>query len=189
MEYPGNIKKKKPKNIIYGNRGMDLECCLNIANNYYAENDIAFIYKKPTPIGIVDTGYENNNYIIKKAYFKEPSTLDYNGLYKGRYIEFEAKETKNKTSFPLANIHQHQIEHIKNILKHDGIVFIIIKINNNFYLLKGTDFLYYINNNERKSIEFKFIEEKGFILKDTINGLDYLSVVNKIYFGGISWKR
>ena len=104
MKYPNNIKKNKAC-ILYGNRGMDLETSINMANKFYSEQEIAFIYKKTTPIGIVETGYENNNYIIKKAYFKEPSTLDYNGLYKGKYIEFEAKETKNKTSFPLSNIH------------------------------------------------------------------------------------
>ena len=39
--------------------------------------------------------------IIKKAFFKEPSTLDYSGIYNGKYIEFDAKECHNKTSFPL----------------------------------------------------------------------------------------
>ena len=28
---------------------------------------------------------------------------------------FEAKETKNKTSFPLNNIHDHQVDHMKHI--------------------------------------------------------------------------
>lgn len=184
MKYPSNIKKNTKTHILYGNRGMDLENSINLANDYYANNDIAFIYKKPTPIGIVDTGYENNNYIIKKAYFKEPSTLDYNGLYKGKYIEFEAKETKNKTSFPLANIHEHQIKHIRNILRHNGIVFLIIKINNNVYLLKGMDFINYIDEHSRKSIEFNYINENGYIIKETFNGLNYLEIVNKVY-GGI----
>lgn len=183
MKYPINIKKRK-NSILYGNRGMDLEDSLNLANNYYSENKIAFIYKKPTPIGIVQTGYENNNYIIKKAYFKEPSTLDYNGLYKGNYVEFEAKETKNKTSFPLANIHEHQINHMKNIYEHKGIVFLIIKMNNYFYLLKGEDFLDYLNKCDRKSIPYEYIQEKGFLIKENFNGLDYLNGIDRAYFGG-----
>lgn len=183
MKYPNNIKKNKTC-ILYGNRGMDLETSINIANKFYSEQEIAFIYKKPTPIGIVETGYENNNYIIKKAYFKEPSTLDYNGLYKGKYIEFEAKETKNKTSFPLSNIHEHQIKHIKNIYNNNGIVFLIIKMNNITYLLKADDFLSYIENTTKKSIKYEFILEKGHVINETLNGLDYLSVINKIYFGG-----
>ena len=184
MKYPNNIKKNNKACILYGNRGMDLENSLNQINSYYVENEIALIYKKPTPIGIVDVNYEFGKNIITKAYFKEPSTLDYNGLYKGKYIEFEAKETKNKTSFPLANIHEHQIKHIRNVIKHDGIVFLIININNNSYLLKGTDFINYIDNHNRKSIEFNYVKENGFILKETLNGLDYIDIVEKIYFGG-----
>lgn len=51
--------------------------------------------------------------MINEAYFRTPSTTDYNGVYQGYYIDFEAKETKNKTSFPLNNIHDHQVEHMK----------------------------------------------------------------------------
>jgi len=189
MKYPSNIKKKNKASILYGNRGMDLETSLNLANSYYIANDIALIYKKPTPIGIVDTGYENNKYIITKAYFKEPSTLDYNGLYQGKYIEFEAKETKNKTSFPLSNIHEHQIKHIRNVLRHNGIVFLIIKMNNNYYLLKGEDFINYLDSTKRKSIEFEYIKNIGYIIKEGFNGPDYINVVNKVYFGGILWKK
>ena len=103
MLYPNNIKKSYNKQNIeqHGNRGMDLESELNITNNYYKEKDLALIYKKPTPIGIVDVSYKNQKKMIEKAYFKEQSTLDYNGLYKGRYIDFDAKVTKNKTAFPL----------------------------------------------------------------------------------------
>jgi len=181
MKYPNNIKKKNKTFVSYSNRGMCLEDSINNINDYYINNDIALIYKKPTPIGIVDVDYEYSQKIIKKAYFKEPSTLDYNGLYKGKYIEFEAKETKSKTSFPLANIHEHQINHIRNILKHNGIVFLIIFINNNNYLLKGIDFINYIDNTTRKSIELSYIEKNGYLIKETINGLDYINIVDKVF--------
>ena len=58
--------------------------------------------------------------MINEAYFRTPSTTDYNGVYNGYYIDFEAKETKNKTSFPLNNIHAHQVEHMKiHIIKRE----------------------------------------------------------------------
>ena len=79
---------------------MDLEAIINEACNYYLEMDLAIIYKKPTPIGVIDVDYKNGA-VINKAYFKEPSTLDYNGIYKGKYIEFDAKESKSETSFPI----------------------------------------------------------------------------------------
>ena len=111
MLYPGKIKKKYKKIISHKNRGLDLEYLINITNNYYLEKNIAVIYKKPTPITVHKVDYKQNK--VTEGYYKTPSTLDYNGIYKGKYIDFDAKETINKTSFPLSNIHAHQIKHIE----------------------------------------------------------------------------
>ena len=181
MNYPNKIKKQQ-NTIIYSNRGMSLENMINESNKYYLDEDKALIYKKPTPIGIVDVSYENHQKIIKKAYFQTQSTLDYNGIYKGKYIDFEAKETKNKTSFPLENIHPHQIKHINSVIRHGGISFLLILINNVVYLLKGEDFINFVNNNTRKSIPYSYIKEKGFLIKyNYLPVLDYLKVIDKIY--------
>src|SRR5574344_2636722 len=101
MKYPSGIKKDTSiHNINYGNRGMNLESDLNLSNEYYRDIDKAYIYKKPTPIKVVNVDYKSRKMAtIKEAYFMEPSTTDYNGLYNGKYIDFEAKETKSKTSF------------------------------------------------------------------------------------------
>ena len=183
MNYPNNMNKKYHKPISYSNRGMQLEDLINETNTYYLEIDKALIFKKPTPIGIDKVVYENNSKIITKAYFKEPSTLDYNGLYRGKYIEFEAKETKSKTSFPLQNIHPHQIKHLKSVLKHGGIGFLIIRINNSDYYLAGNDFISYIESENRKSIPLDYIISKGYLLNYNYNkGLNYLDVVDTLYF-------
>ena len=143
----------------------------------------ALIYKKPTPIGVSDVSYNNHGKIIERAYFKEPSTLDYNGLYRGKYIEYEVKVTKNKTSFPLQNIHDHQIRHLRKVLEHQGIVFLIIKINDLVYLLTGKDFINYIDTHSRKSIEYEFIKNNGYLIKYGITPpLDYLKIVDSVYF-------
>ena len=184
MNYPNKIKKEYHKSINYANRGMDLENILNDTNNYYLDNDIAIIYKKPTPIGVVKVSYENNKQVITKAYFASPSTLDYNGIYKGKYIEFDAKNTESKTSFPLNNVHPHQIEHIKRIIKHKGIVFLIIAMNNNFFLLNGPDFINFIEREKRKSIPYDYILKYAYQLEyNYMKGLDYLKFVDII--GGI----
>ena len=188
MQYPNNIKKNFIKHEIksHSNRGMNLEAEINETNQYYLNNDIALIYKKPTPIGVVDVSYKNNKKIIEKAYFKEQSTLDYNGLYKGKYIDFDAKETLSKTSFPLSNVHKHQTEHIRNVIKHGGIVFLIIRMNNLNYLLTGEDYIYHIDNYDRKSISYKYICEKGYLIKESYQpALDYLKIINEIYFKGV----
>jgi len=185
VQYPKELKKTTHKTINYGNRGMDLENLLNLSNTFYEEQNRALIYKKPTPIGIVDVHYSPHGKVIDKAYFKSPSTLDYNGLYRGKYIEFEAKETKSKTAFPLSNIHPHQIEHIRHVIEHGGIVFLIMRIYNAFYLLDGQDFLNYIDHYDRKSVPFSYISEKGHLIKEKIDPpLDYLPLVDQIYFGG-----
>ena len=183
MKYPNNIEKEYKKPLSYKNRGMDLEEDLNTSNAYYLEKDIALIFKKPTPIGVAKVSYSPKGKVIERAFFKEPSTLDYNGLYKGKYIEFDAKVTKNKTSFPLANIHPHQLEHIKKVIKHKGIAFLIIKMNENVYLLNGEDLLSYIEKYARKSIEYADINKNGYKIKYGFNPtLDYLKIVDEIYF-------
>ena len=64
--------------------------------------------------------------VIKEAYFREASTTDYNGVYRGYYLDFEAKETQNKTSFPFKNFHEHQIQHMENCLTQQGVCFVLL---------------------------------------------------------------
>lgn len=177
INYPDNIKKgNKEKIKTYSNRGMILEDDINETNNYYLKKDIAVIYKKPTPIQIVKTKDKK----ITEAYFKLPSTTDYNGLYKGKYIDFEAKETTLKTNFPLKNIHSHQINHIKKVLEHGGCCFLIVRfVNlNKTYLLYGIDFINFISNEKRQSIPINYFKEKGFEVKLGLNPrLDYIKIL------------
>lgn len=181
MLYPGLKNKTYKKTINYKNRGMDLENLINEACKYYLEHDMAIIYKKPTPIGVVEVDYQKGA-TINKAYFKEPSTLDYNGLYKGKYIEFDAKECQSPTSFPLKNLHEHQIKHINSIIKHGGIAFLIISMNDEYYLFKGEDLQEFLNSETRKSIPYNIIESKGYKLNYNYNiGIDYLTGLNESY--------
>jgi len=195
MNYPNGIKKVKQDEISketinqmnHKNRGMTLENDINSSNEYYREIDKAYIYKKPTPIKITKVDYPSRDKaIIKEAFFTIPSTTDYNGLYKGKYIDFEAKETRSKTSFTLSNIHEHQIKHLKNISRHNGIAFLIVRFTtlNKTYLLKAEDFVEFTKNNDRKSIPLEYFEEKGYILKDGyIPRIDYLKVIDNIIGG------
>ena len=179
MLYPNNIKKNYTKINNHANRGMDLEYLVEITNEYYIDHDRAYIYKKPTPIGIVKVNYALAK--IEEAYFQKPSTLDYNGLYKGYYIEFDAKVTHHKTSFPLSNVSPHQIKHIEHIYKHGGIVFLLIQINDSFYVLMGSDFLKFKEEGKRQSIPLAYIIENGYEIKYNFSkGLDYLSVIDKL---------
>ena len=192
MNYPKGIKNTTNKSYIkFDNRGMGLEEDINITNQYYIDNNIAFIYKKPTPIQVTKVDYKNNSMIIKEGFFKEPSTTDYNGLYDGLYIDFEAKETTSKTSFPLANIHKHQINHIRNVINNGGIGFLIVRFTNldKSFVLMGKDFIEYIDNNDRKSIPLEYFNDKGYLIElSYMPRLDYLKIIDNI-IGGNNGKK
>ena len=172
----------------YANRGMTLEADLKASNDYYLINDKAIIYKKPTPITISKVNYPSRaEAVIKEGYFKTPSTTDYNGIYKGKYIDFEAKETKLKTSFPLNNIHPHQIKHLVQIKKHGGIGFLIVRFTviNKTFLLTIESLMKFLDESKRKSIPLSYFEGNGYIIKDKYNPrVDYLEILDKLYFDG-----
>ncbi len=190
MNYPGGIKHKVKNdkstkiNTNYGNRGMTLENELNSSNDYYRLIDKAIIYKKPTPIKITNVDYPSRDKaVIKEAYFTVPSTTDYNGIYKGKYIDFEAKETKSNTNFTLRNIHPHQIEHLKSIEKHGGIAFIIVRftILNETYLMPINKLEMFLDNNNRKSIPIDYFRENCYLIKDNLKPtVDYLKIIDKL---------
>ena len=188
MNYPGGIKKRqnssKDSFVDYANRGMKLEDDLNITNKYYRDIDKAIIYKKPTPIKITKVNFlSRSNVTIKEAFFDTPSTTDYNGIYKGKYIDFEAKETTSKTAFPLSNIHIHQLKHLENIEKHGGIAFIIVKFThlNKIFLLLEKDLNLFLKSTTRKSIPISYFESNGYLIKEKFNPrIDYLEILDNI---------
>jgi len=181
MKYPNGIKKTFK--ISTSNRGMTLEQDINDSNKYYRDNDIAIIYKKPTPITVNKVDYKSrDNAVIKEAHFIVPSTTDYNGVYKSMYIDFEAKETR-KDSFPLANIHNHQITHLQKIKACGGIGFLIVRFThlNETYLLTIEKLEEFINKNTRKSIPREYFKEYGHLIKLGYNPyLDYLKIIDNI---------
>lgn len=183
MKYPNGIKKEYVDIKSHSNRGMNLENDLNDTNNYYLTNDIAIIYKKPTPITINKVDYKSRkDAVIKEAHFKIPSTTDYNGIYKGKYIDFEAKETKCETSFPLNNIHRHQIDHLIKIHNHGGIGFIIVRFTklNKTYLLFIEDLINFLNTNDRVSIPTDYFDKFAYLIKEGLNPrLDYLKILDQ----------
>lgn len=191
MLYPGKAKKAYQKPVSYAKRGMDLESLINEANKYYLDNDIAVIYKKPTPVEIKKVSYKGKTEYIEGV-LREKSTLDYTGVYKGYYLDFDAKSSKSKTSFPLANIHKHQLLHIDRVLKHKGISFLIIEMNDRFFILDGNVLMNFVNNNDRKSIPFEFVQKEGLEIKLKFSPtLDYITVLDTLISKKeeILWKR
>lgn len=105
VNYPHKLSSKSSKTSLpqtknFANRGMSFEKMINATNDYYLSHGMAVIHKKPTPIQIVRVDYpQRSRAKIVEAYFRQASTTDYSGVYEGFYIDFEAKETKQKKLF------------------------------------------------------------------------------------------
>ena len=178
------VKKEHRPLLSAANRGMSLEEDINLSNDYYRDNGIALINKRPTPINIVKVDYSHGARITD-AYFEKQSTTDYNGVYKGRYIDFEAKNTKSETAFPLSNISEHQIVHLKNVIKHGGIAFFIIsfQIKNEIYLLDASFVIEFYEHGSRKSIPYDVFKKDAILIKqDYSPRLHYIEAVDALYF-------
>lgn len=174
--------KSQPQQVVYGSRGMSLEEQLNQANTYYNQHKIAVIHKKPTPIQVVKVDYPKRSAArITEAYYRHASTTDYNGVYLGRYIDFEAKETKNKTSFPLQNLPKHQLDHMAACHEQGGIVFIIIsfKVHQEVYLLPFSKIQTFLTKHTNHSIPYNYIKEHGYICQQGYQPpIDYLKALD-----------
>ena len=106
-----------------GLRGSTLEEFINHTNERYLEQGLALIQKIPTPITPVKIDKEHRH--ITLAYFEQKSTVDYIGAVQGIPVCFDAKEC-NTDTFPLQNIHEHQVTFMEDFEKQGGISFFII---------------------------------------------------------------
>lgn len=121
-----------------GLRGSTLEEFLNRTNERYSEQGLALIQKIPTPITPVQIDKEHRH--ITLAYFDQRSTVDYIGAVQGIPVCFDAKECSSDT-FPLQNIHEHQVSFMEKFEGQEGVSFLII-----YYSHKNT--LYYMTYRE-----------------------------------------
>ena len=194
VKYPGGVaiarkqQIKQPKTVRFGKRGMNFEAEINATNDYYLMRGLAVIHKKPTPIQIVKVDYpQRSRAKITEAYFRQASTTDYSGVYQGYYLDFEAKETQNKSSFPLKNFHEHQIMHMENVLKQKGVAFVLLHFStlSRTFLLKASDLIPFFKEKDgQKSIPLAFIVVKGYELPtNQLPSIPYLDCIQKILGG------
>ncbi len=190
IKYPGGItiKPTSTSRSVSGtstaNRGMSLEHDLNLSNQYYNERGHALITKRPTPINIVKVDYTKGARITD-AYFEKQSTTDYNGIYRGKYLDFEAKSTLSKNSFPLSNIYEHQFNHLRAVVTQGGLAFFIIRFTSldETYLVSAVDIIEFKEKTPRKSVPLSYIKEHGYLITEGYAPrLNYLAAVDQVYF-------
>lgn len=188
INYPNGKKSINDKIKNKANLGQSLEDDLNKTNSYYQIHKIALVHKKPTPITIVKVDYPKRSAAkIVEAYYQQSSTTDYNGIYQGIPIDFEAKSTRNKTSFPLSMIHQHQLEHLSQVIQHGGFAFLIIRfvLHDLTFLLPYTELEQYIKKYKKQSIPLKWFQENILTISSTyFKPCDYIQTLAKILKNG-----
>ena len=158
---------------IRGLRGSTFEEIINRTIEDYRSKKLALIQKIPTPIVPMKMDKEGH---ITRAFFDKKSTVDYIGVVQEIPVCFDAKECATKT-FPLANIHKHQFEFMKDFEEQGGISFILIYYNNDkfAYYLKFKDLKKYFTN--KKNISFNELNEDFLI---DMNGRIKISLLEKI---------
>lgn len=155
-----------------GLRGSTLEEFINHTNARYDEQGLALIQKIPTPITPVRIDKEHRH--ITLAYFDKISTVDYIGTVQGIPVCFDAKECSTDT-FPLQNIHEHQMIFMEKFEKQDGIAFLIL-----YYSHKNI--LYYMRFSEIKSFweRAKGGGRKSFRMEE-LNPVYFMQLKNNCY--------
>jgi len=164
-----------------GLRGSILEDFINRTNERYLAQGLALIQKIPTPITPVRMDKEHRQ--ITLAYFDQRSTVDYIGAVQGIPICFDAKECHADT-FPLHNIHEHQVEFMENFEKQEGIAFFIIyySARNELYYMRFKEIKKFWERGQsggRKSVRFEELSPEFFMqLKGGVY-VPYLEMLQK----------
>ena len=135
-----------------GLRGPTLEELVNRTNEQYREKGLALIQKDPTPITPIKIDKEHRH--ITLAYFEQKSTVDYIGAVQGIPVCFDAKECKTDT-FPLANVHQHQIQFMADFERQKGIAFLLLYVSARdfFYYLRFSELCRYVDRADRGGLK------------------------------------
>lgn len=164
-----------------GLRGSTLEDLLNRTNERYQEMGLALIQKIPTPITPVQIDKAHRH--ITLAYFDKISTVDYIGAVQGIPVCFDAKECSADT-FPLQNVHEHQMTFMENFEKQSGISFLIIyySTRNQLYYMRYEEikrFWERAKNGGRKSFRFEELNPEYFMSWKNNCYVPYLDYVQK----------
>ena len=164
-----------------GLRGSVLEEFVNRTNEKYLDSGLALIQKIPTPITPIKIDQEHRH--ITLAYFEQKSTVDYIGAVQGIPVCFDAKESAQDT-FSLQNIHEHQVEFMKNFEKQKGIAFFLLYYSHKelFYYLRLSELLTFwerAQNGGRKSFRFDELSKEYFFTSKAGAFVPYLDMLQK----------
>lgn len=165
------------------NRGKRTEQMLIQSNRQYYLQAQAFIIKQNPEVKTL----RGANGKIAETFYAEKSGLDYVGLIPGgQFVTFDAKETANKSSFPLKNIKRHQVNTTDVVHAFEGVAFMIVHFTSlsRMFLLPAEVLKKAFQESENggsKSIPLKTFEQEAIEVKSG-NGchIDWLSAMAKL---------
>lgn len=163
-----------------GLRGSSLEELVNITNDKYREHKLALIQKVPTPITPIRIDKAKRH--ITLAYFEKKSTVDYIGAVQGIPVCFDAKECATDT-FALQNIHEHQVDFMKEFEDQGGISFLLLYYSHRdfYYYLRLEQLLKFwkrSKNGGRKSFRLEELDPEYEITCKNSIFIHYLEALN-----------
>lgn len=162
----------------HANRGAVLERLIDMTNKQYQNKGFADIRKIPTPVQI-----QSNSKGKVTGYITKGEWVDYSGVWNGKAVVFDAKETSITTSFPLDNISEHQYKLLKSWREKGALSFLLVSFTklNEIYLLPAKLLETYWENASkggRKSIPYKdFVMECKLVVPERGYVLHYLKSV------------
>ena len=164
-----------------GLRGSELENYINQTNLIYQEQELALIQKIPTPITPIDIDQRTRH--ITLAYFEKKSTVDYIGAVQGIPVCFDAKEC-DKDTFPMQNIHEHQMKFMEDFEIQKGVSFFLIYFSHRdlFYYLRfdqAVEFWNRAKSGGRKSFRMEELNEDYFFHAEKGFFVPYLTMIQK----------
>ncbi len=173
-------KQKRQYSRSHANRGKLFENLIDMTNNQYRNNNYADVRKVPPPLTILEV---NGNQA--KCKLERATWVDYSGIYKGKSIIFDAKET-NLKRFTLGNLTDDQYKLLHSWHLKGATAFLLIcfwvegKNEPEIYYLKFEQLeVAWIgqNNGGAKSIPLQFFRDHCIRIKSGIYAVHYLETV------------
>ena len=159
--------------------GARFEDMIERANVYYSRRATAQVLKVPT--GTRPIGKRGGQTVWAPA---EKTGCDYVGVLNGKGVAFEAKSTRNKTSFPLT-VHQkdmvkpHQLQFLREYQAAGGAAFILIHFSETGRTFRTSVDAYdelteRARKEDKKSLPIGWIEEASLEVYQRAYFIDYL---------------
>lgn len=106
---------------LQANRGRALEEMVQMTLDGYRKRGIAVIHKIPTPWVV-----RRKRGLITGAFPAKKSSVDFFGVWRGRAVAFDAKETSEKSRFPLKSVPDHQLTFLSDWERAGGMAGVLV---------------------------------------------------------------